>query len=129
MRQRYTASVEQVEAWGTVAAIIAGGGALHLGDSHVQTHTWTCTTLCLTFSCCHVHHPLWTRTWGSKHAGLKTHLKLMLLLYFSVLIAVAVVAGVPEQGWELQSLVWMCGPWHLLPPCSGEGELQKRSRS
>lgn len=35
---------------------------------------------------------------------------------------------VPEQGWELQSLVWMCGPWHFLPPCSAEGELQNRSR-
>lgn len=40
---------------------------------------------------------------------------------------IVVVTGVPEQGWELQSLVWMCGPWHLLPPCSGEGDLQNRS--
>lgn len=33
----------------------------------------------------------------------------------------------PEQGWELQSLVCMCGPGQLLPPCCGEGELQNRS--
>ncbi len=35
--------------------------------------------------------------------------------------------AVPEQGWELQSLVCMCGPEQLLPPCCGEGELQNRS--
>lgn len=34
---------------------------------------------------------------------------------------------VPEHGWELQSLVCMCGPGQLLPPCCGEGELQNRS--
>lgn len=35
--------------------------------------------------------------------------------------------AVPEQGWELQSLVCMCGPGQLLPACCGEGELQSRS--
>lgn len=33
----------------------------------------------------------------------------------------------PEQGWELQSLVCICGPGQLLPPCCGVGELQNRS--
>lgn len=126
--QRHTASIEQVKAWGAVAAIVTGGGTLYLWGSHVQTHTWTCNAMSLTLRCRHVHHTLWTHTWGCKH--MNTHLHtgwnnnhpycLSDIHSFTHYAA-------PEQGWELQSLVWMCGPGQLVPPCCGVGELQNRS--
>lgn len=62
----HAAAVEQVKTWGTVAAVVAVGGALHLGGGHVQTDAWTGATLCLTLCHRHVHHALWTHTWRSR---------------------------------------------------------------
>lgn len=60
--QGHTAAVEQVEAQGAVAAVVTGGGTLHLCGGHVQTHPWTRTALSLALCCCHVHHALRTHT-------------------------------------------------------------------
>ena len=46
--QGHTAAVEQVEARGAVAAVVTGGGTLHLCGGHVQTHPWTRTAVSLT---------------------------------------------------------------------------------
>lgn len=60
--QGHTTAIEQVEAQGTVAAVVTGGGTLHLCGGHVQTHPWTRTVVSLTLCCCHVYHALWTIT-------------------------------------------------------------------
>lgn len=64
LRQGHAAAVEQVKTRGAVAAVVTGGGTLHLGGGHVQTHAWTRAALSLALRRHHVHHALWTHTCG-----------------------------------------------------------------
>lgn len=62
LRQGHAAAVEQVEARGAVAAVITGGGALHLSGGHVQTHPRTRAAMGLALCRRHVRHAVWTHT-------------------------------------------------------------------
>lgn len=62
LRQGHAAAVEQVETRGAVAAVVAGGGALHLRGGHVQTHARTRAAVSLALCRRHVRHAMWTHT-------------------------------------------------------------------